>query len=331
MNPVLNSNNRHKAALAIVLLGLTFLEKGHTISVEEHYGNKNSLEPWFTGPLLAPSGHVVPFGHINVEPYEYYTVIPGKYDSNWKYHSQENYYTAVTQIVLQTGIYKNVGITIIPQLVSNSHKGKRYFGFGDLPVKISVQLREGKINSWAPAMRIGAQVNFPVGSYDGLDPNNLATDSLGTGSWLPNIGIVLSAIKQLGESIHFLGYRFYSSFTVGTATSVNGANVYGGDVNTKGTVFPGNIFQIGASVEANFTKRFGFAMDMVYNHFNKTRFTGKTIVPNTQPSAELFSIAPALEYNWSENIGIIAGTWFTVMGRNSSSFNSAVIAINIYN
>jgi len=72
-------------------------------------------------------------------------------------------------------------------------------------------------------------------------------------------------------------------------------------------------------------------MDIVYNHFNKTRFTGKTILPNTRPSAELFSIAPALEYNWNENIGIIGGTWLSLIGRNTASFTNAVIAFNIYN
>ncbi len=37
-------------------------------------------DPWFTGPLLAPSAHVVPGGYINLEPYLFYTVTTGAYE-----------------------------------------------------------------------------------------------------------------------------------------------------------------------------------------------------------------------------------------------------------
>lgn len=307
------------------------LDDMYSISIEEHYGPKSSLEPFFTGPIIAPSGHVVPVGNVNVQPYIFYTSIPGFYDKNWNFQSQQKYSSYITQIPIQTGIYKNIGISITPQMAVNKCGNKRYFGFGDLPFKINYQIRSSQINSWLPAVKFSTGINFPVGSYDGLDPNNLATDYFGTGSWLPNLGVVLASIKQLGNTIHFFSYRLACSYTFGTPTNVSGSNVYGGGKGTYGTVFPGNILQTSASFETNFTRRFAFAMDIVYNHFDKTRFTGKTVVPNTRPSAELFSIAPALEYNWNENIGIIGGTWLSVMGRNTASFTSAVIAINIYN
>jgi hypothetical protein len=34
--------------------------------------------PWFTGPLLTGSGHVIPVGHANYEPYLYWTYEPGQ-------------------------------------------------------------------------------------------------------------------------------------------------------------------------------------------------------------------------------------------------------------
>ena len=40
--------------------------------------------PWVTGPLLAPSSHVTPFGRVNLEPYYFLHVNNGHYDSNWK-------------------------------------------------------------------------------------------------------------------------------------------------------------------------------------------------------------------------------------------------------
>jgi hypothetical protein len=51
---------------------------------------------------------------------------------------------------------------------------------------------------------------------------------------------------------------------------------------------------------------------------------------NGGPSSSQYSLAPAIEYNWSQNIGLIGGVWFTVAGQNISQFNSIVIALNYY-
>jgi hypothetical protein len=48
------------------------------------------------------------------------------------------------------------------------------------------------------------------------------------------------------------------------------------------------------------------------------------------PSNEQWSVAPAIEYNWSKNVGLIVGSWFSFAGRNSVRFISGVAALNIY-
>ncbi len=71
-------------------------------------------------------------------------------------------------------------------------------------------------------------------------------------------------------------------------------------------------------------------MDFYYQHNNKNRFSGTPSATAIRPSSESFSLAPALEYNWSANIGLIGGVWFTVGGRNTSRFVSGVLAFNVY-
>ena len=72
--------------------------------------------------------------------------------------------------------------------------------------------------------------------------------------------------------------------------------------------------------------------DFQYQHSNKNRFSGKKggSAP-IAPSSEQISMAPALEYNFNANVGIIGGAWFSVAGRNSTQFISWVLALNIYN
>ena len=45
---------------------------------------------------------------------------------------------------------------------------------------------------------------------------------------------------------------------------------------------------------------------------------------------DMFSLAPAVEYNFSEKYGIIVGCWFTVLGKNAPDFASLMTAFNVY-
>jgi hypothetical protein len=41
-----------------------------------------------------------------------------------------------------------------------------------------------------------------------------------------------------------------------------------------------------------------------------------------------FGVAPAIEYNWEPNWGVLLGTRFALKGRNVSPSTTPVIAIN---
>jgi hypothetical protein len=49
---------------------------------------------------------------------------------------------------------------------------------------------------------------------------------------------------------------------------------------------------------------------------------------NEREASIQYSLAPAIEYNWSEKLGLIAGCWLTIAGKNSRKFTSGVIALN---
>jgi hypothetical protein len=48
------------------------------------------------------------------------------------------------------------------------------------------------------------------------------------------------------------------------------------------------------------------------------------------PSTSLLTLAPAIEYNFTQTIGVIVGSWFTLKGRNANRFVSAAAALNYY-
>ncbi len=306
-------------------------------------GNPASQEegPWFTGPLLTSSGHVVPEGHANYEPYIYWFVDKGGYTKHWKYKaSPPTFRAGLSQTALQFGIFPGVEIDFIPQILYNNSAGKHMWRIADQPFAMAFQLLMDEKDSWWPAIKMRVSATIPLGKYDRLDPHKFLTDFGGLGTWSPTIGFVTVKIFNFGND-HFLAWRTAYNFAITTPISVHGLSVYGGVPSvdgikgTRGTVYPGCIFVTQQGFEFSLNHNWVLALDLQYQHSNRTRFSGRSPKGTKPggPSAELFSIAPALEYNFSANIGVIAGPWFTVAGRNDNltdEFLAWVFAINIY-
>lgn len=286
--------------------------------------------PWFTGPLLAPSSLVIPPGHINIEPYYYNEIITGLYGPDWKNNPMPNFYSKKVQVPIQIGLIEAVDIQVIPQYIWNYTKGKSFDGFGDMTMMFDFQLVKDIPHSWIPIVKLSLTANAPIGKYKRMTVGQFATDSIGSGSWFPGATVVISKLFRLGASKNLMNVRLGVNYSIGTRTVIRGLNSYGGDPTTKGKIYPGNYVLSDLAFEINMTQNWVFAMDIVYNHYNKSRFSGTTILPCKLPSSEIFSLAPALEYNWSQNIGMIGGIWFSAKGRNTINFTTGIIALNVY-
>jgi len=291
--------------------------------------------PWFTGPLIAPSGDTVPAGHWNIQPYLYYFVFPAKYNSHWKVKSIPNFYSTVLQVQAKVGLLKWLDFQFQPQIVYNRTQGADYCNIDDLPIGINIQILKAKIKSWKPSTKLSFRVNIPLGKYQHLKPSRKGTDAIGVGSWFPGVLLTFSKLFHLSK-LHYLETRLSFNYQIGTPVHVKGLNSYGGAPNTHGVVYPGNFFSVDGAIEYSITQNWAFACDLIYAHDNKTRFSGKVgsihgqPASNTLPSDENWSLAPAIEYNWSKRVGLIAGSWFSFAGRNSLQFYSAIISVNIY-
>lgn len=285
--------------------------------------------PWLTGPLLTPSGHVVPKGHWNFEPYLFVTTTYGTYDSHWKTTSIPKFYNCNAEFPIQYGPVYPIDVEIVPQFSWNHTQGASEWVVNDLPLIMDFQLLTDQPGKWWPAIKLTVKANAPIGKYQKLDPNKLGTDIGGAGTWNETIALVLSRLFQFNP-VHFLATRFYVGYTVPNPVHVKNLNAYGGAKGTRGKVYPGNTLVALVGLEYTLSVNWALACDIGYSHQNKTRFSGKTPSPVGGPSNEEFSIAPAFEYNWSGNVGLIAGAWFSFAGRNTAEFASGVIAVNIY-
>jgi len=71
----------------------------------------------------------------------------------------------------------------------------------------------------------------------------------------------------------------------------------------------------------------------VQNYADGTHLTGTNAAGNfvntRAGSSVSFALAPAIEYNFTSNVGLIAGIEFSVAGRNTSSYIAPQMALTI--
>src|ERR1700733_11817895 len=150
---------------------------------------ENQEGPWFTGPLLTPSGHVVPIGYFDFEPYVFFTDTFARYNENWHAHSIPEVFQINPLLLTQIGLTQWMDFQISPQMFYTKSQGKSATGFGDLPILFDLQLLNDPEGSWWPAIKLVLREAFPTGKYQKLDPKKNGVDATGLGAYTSSVGI----------------------------------------------------------------------------------------------------------------------------------------------
>lgn len=295
--------------------------------------------PWLTGPLLAPSGEVIQGGHFNIEPYIYAIATNGLYNNNWHGKSIPTLWSISPEVIVQIGINDWMDFQFTPSFFWNYRQGAAHWELGTLSAQFDFQLHHDSYphKTWIPSIRFTIQETAPLGKYRNLNPKALRTDIGSNGSWTTSFQLNVSRLIHI-RGIHFLNTRLATTFSYAAPVHVKGFNAYGGGYGTNGTVYPPLNLNMDLGLEYTLTQNWALALDVVGSWSSSSRFSGNpgTLpgnlpAPIIQSAAIQYSTAPAIEYNWSENIGIIFGPWLTFAGKNSTKFYSIVAAFNYYN
>lgn len=280
--------------------------------------------PWMTGPLLAPSGKTIPARHANIEIYGFYSTYPMGYKN----------LEGVPIISLGLTDYLDLQ-TSAPFDYSWNH-GQHGGGIGDFMVGLGLQVLKEKDNSIIPDLRVTVSEVFPSGKFENLNPNKLATDQTGIGASQTLVGFNFQKLMHI-YSEHYLRTRLSLLYSYINKVKVHGFNTFGGGFNTEGVVNPGNSFAADLAFEYSLTQNWVPVFEVLFVHSSASGFNGNPgftaggiLAGVGGGRSEQVSFAPALEYNFSPNIGIIGGVWFFVKTPQSAKFTSGVIAVNFY-
>lgn len=314
-----------------------------------------ALGPWLTGPLLTPSAHTVPFGHLNFEPYIYVKKSSHIYNKEWHRKHVPTFVNILYQFPVQAGLGKNWDCQFIPSFSWNHSKGQAKTVFNDLIFGFDYQLLKDRPGKWYPAVKLSLFETFPTGKYQHLNPDKLGTDIGGQGSFQTQFGITFGKVFHFGGH-HWLSCRLSIDYVYLSPRHIEGVSAYGGLRNTHGKIFPGNQFIQLLGLEYTLSQSWALALDVENIYANKNRFSGFVgsmvgpllpILPPTSngllnllppatpgkvgsPSSNQIVLAPAVEYNWNSNLGIIGGAALTVAGRNAPDYVQWIIAFNLY-
>ena len=288
---------------------------------------------WFTGSLEAPSPALPKAGMLAIEPYAVLQLNTGAYAENGHHVSaSDNTSTVETLLVIKYGITDRLTVEALPSLSRswNSQTHSSGAGVGDLPIELEYRLTDGNYHNGAPSLTFDLGITLPTGEYNRL---SRSLNGVGQGSYLLKQGVVMQSLFDTPGN-HPVRIRVYASiYEPLSHPAINDLSVYGTSQGFTGEVHPGISGQMGIGAGWALDRNWVFALDLVQNLARGYRLIGVDGAGNafatTGPNLSSTALAPAIEYNWSANAGLIAGVEFTAAGHNTASYIAPQIAVAI--
>ena len=314
-----------------LLLALPLLSFADNTPTESATHSSRQDAP-MVGTLLAPSGKTIPKGHLNTEAYLYYTDGAGFYNQRWHHLPSPDHKTINPVLLMSYGLSDRIEIGGTLPYLFNRQAGASDHGIGDVGVHAAYQLRQEGASTLDPAIKLNVNLMMPTGAYRHLDPARQGVDAMGGGAYQTTLGLDFQQHWRLPND-HDLRARMAFLYAMGGKAHLLGYNAYGGDADTDGRLFVGNQFTTVVGLEYALNDHWVPALDVMYARGSGHRFQGTVGGASTTLNTDrkqVISMAPAIEYNVSRQLGVIAGLWFPVTGQNSADFISGIVAVNYF-
>ncbi len=303
--------------LVTTLIGLAV---GQKLPAAPSSSRQSMQDAWWTGPLLAYSANTLPRGHFLVETYIYDVIGPHTHAFGSRAYIEYGLIDRLTVGMIPIIGYNKVGN-------GNSSSGIQV---GDVSLLAQYRLTTFREHWWVPTAAIQIQQSFPTGRYDQLGTR--PSDGLGAGSYATTLALLSQTFFWLPNG-RILRMRFNVAETLPRCVDVKDVSVYGTTNGFRGRAEPGRHLLVNAAWEYSVTRRWVLALDGMYDHSGNTAVRGTQNGNNMwvdSGSSWAYGFAPAVEYNFSPNVGVIFGARVIVPGHNSSFTVAPVMAINVF-
>ena len=271
--------------------------------------------------MLANSAATLPRGHFLIEPYLYDVSSP---------HADG--FGSLTYMLY--GLTDRLTVGLIPVLGYNRVDGagdSSCIGLGDVSVQAQYRLTAFHEGSSLPTISLQLQQTLPSGKYDrlGKRPGN----GLGSGASTTTFQLDTQTYFWLANG-RILRMRLNLAQSVSGRSHIEDVSVYGTPNGFRGHARPGNSFFANAAWEYSLSRRWVLAFDLTWRRDHGTRVDGLMLtgygdahIRRSSGSSESFGFAPAVEYSWRANLGVLFGTR-VITGYRTPTTITPAIAIN---
>ena len=315
------------AALVLVACGVTMGECEAEEAATAH-------ELRFTGPLVS-SSPPLPKGAWIIEPYLIQTHVTGRYDSDGHYQGtptlRDDWQVALP---IMYGVSDRLTLSLgLNAVQAREESGDWHWATSDSSVSANWLLAQGK-GPHTPAVTLVLKQNLPTGEHDLLEQAGLL-GATGSGAHTTTVGVYGQAYFLPGRNLR--GRLNLTWRLPGADVNVDGRSAYGTEVGFHGSATLDDAIQATGSLEYSINPQWVLATDLVYEkeHGARVRGTGigsgveRTPIDHRLASSWRVSLAPAVEYNWSDRGGVIVGALVSLRGRNSAAIVSPQVAVNL--
>jgi hypothetical protein len=273
-------------------------------------------DAWWTGPMLAVSPNGPGQGHALTETY-FYDQLADRSQSLRSF----NY--------LLYGVSDHFTLGAIPVFGVNEADGAHsHFGISDLTFQAQYTLADFDPKTGMPAIAVALRQSFATGKYDRLDE---ATEAFGAGAGATGLGIFTQDYFWLPNG-RILRVRVDALASVSAEAHIEDASIFGTSSGFSGRARPGDAVSLDVSFEYSLTRSWVFATELLYDHGNAAHVEG-AIAGRPERfevgSSDGFGVAPALEYSWAANWGVLLGTRILMGGHNRPFSVTPAIALNV--
>ena len=316
--------------LALLALATASTVAAQTVPEPAPKPSENVDKQWFTGSLEASSPALSKAGAFALEPYFIFERHTGAYDSS-SHHLAVAHDSRLVEsvVVIKYGITNRLTIEALPTFLrawtdqAHSHGS----GVADLPVELEYRFLDENSRTGAPSVTFSVGITAPVGDYQTLQN---PIDGIGGGAFTLKQGLVVQSLFSTWGN-HPVRLRLFGSLNEPLANvGLHGQSSYGTGPGFFGRAKPGNTAEVGFAGGWALNQRWVFAADVVEDFADGARLIGTDggggFVATSRTRRYTTSVAPAVEYNWAANAGLIVGVDFTVAGRNTASYVAPQIA-----
>ncbi len=286
----------------------------------------------FTGPLVSASPPL-PKGLWNIEPYLIQSNTIGYYDGDGHRQGADRQRAWRLAVPMMYGVTDRLSLGATVNAVQGSSPGGGSgLALGDTTLSALYLLADSG-GAHTPKLTAAIRQNLDTGQHDRLDQRRT---SLATGS-----GARTTALALYGQA-YFLDRTLRGRVNLSgrlphSGVRVQGRSAYGTDAGFVGKADLGSAFETTLGLEYSLGSHWALAMDFVYETERGATVTGQITdaagnavdLHRHDPSSWRASLAPAVEYHWNDNVGVIFGAFKSVAGHHAGDVFMPQVAVNV--